>query len=53
MSASTSLEIFAECLNKVPDSRSKQGVFHSFRTILALVFLGLLGNITTLAEIQR
>jgi hypothetical protein len=37
----------------VPDPRSKHGTSHPFRTILALVFLGLLGNITTLAEIER
>jgi hypothetical protein len=53
MSASDSLELFAECLKQVPDPRSKQGVSHHFQTILALVFLGLLANITTLAEIER
>jgi hypothetical protein len=53
MSASVSLAIFVDCLNKVPDPRSKQGVSHQFRTILALVFLGLLAEITDLAKIQR
>jgi hypothetical protein len=53
MSASASLEIFVDCLNKVPDPRSKQGVSHQFRTILALVFLGLLAEIPDLAKIQR
>jgi hypothetical protein len=52
-SPTDSLAHFVHCLNKVPDPRSKQGTSHPFRTILALVFLGLLGNITTLAEIER
>ena len=47
------LEIFVECLKKVPDPRSKRGKSHPFPTVLALVLLGLLGNIATLAEIQR
>ena len=37
----------------MPDPRSKHGTYHPFRTLLALVFLGLLGNVTTLAEIER
>jgi len=48
-----SLTHFVQCLQQVPDPRSKHGTSHPFRTILALVFLGLLGNITTLAEIER
>jgi len=50
---SSSLPLFVHCLNQVPDPRSKHGVYHPFRTILALVFLGLLGNVTTLADIER
>jgi hypothetical protein len=46
MSASVSRELFVDCLNKVPDPRSQQGVLYQFRTILALVFHGLFGNIT-------
>ena len=53
MSASASLEIFVESLKKVPDPRSKRGKSHPFPTVLALVLLGLLANISTLAEIQR
>ena len=45
--------LFVQCFNQVPDPRSKHGTYHPFRTILALVFLGLLGNVTTLAEIER
>jgi len=52
-SESSSLSLFVQCLKQVPDPRSQQGISHPFRTILALVFLGLLGNITTLAEVQR
>jgi len=53
MSTSASLEIFVESLKKVPDPRSKHGKSHPFPTVLALVLLGLLANISTLAEIQR
>ena len=52
-SAPHALPLFVQCLKKVPDPRSKHGTYHPFRTILALVFLGLLGNVTTLAEIER
>jgi hypothetical protein len=48
-----SLKLFVLCLKNVPDPRSKHGTYHPFHTILALVFLGLIGNVTTLAEIQR
>ncbi len=48
-----SLEIFVQCLKKVPDPRSKRGKSHPFSTILAIVLLGLLGNLSTLAEIHR
>jgi hypothetical protein len=53
MSATASLEIFVESLKRVPDPRSKRGKSHPFSTVLALVLLGLLANISTLAEIQR
>jgi len=52
-SSSSALPLFAHCLKQVPDPRSKHGTYHPFRTILALVFLGLLGNVTTLAELER
>ena len=47
------LEIFVQCLKKVPDPRSKQGISQPFQTALAIVFLGLLANISTIAEIER
>ena len=53
ISASASLEIFVASLKKVPDPRSKHGKSHPFFTVLALVLLGLLANISTLAKIQR
>jgi hypothetical protein len=53
VSAPVCLEIFADSLKKVPDPRSKQGVSHQFRTILLLVFFGLLAEISDLAKIQR
>jgi len=48
-----SLKIFVQCLKKVPDPRSTRGQSHRFLTILAIVLLGLLANLGTLAEIQR
>jgi len=53
MSQSYALEIFVQCLKKVPDPRSKRGISQPFRTTLAIVFLGLLANISTIAEIER
>ena len=53
MFQSAPLEIFVQCLKKVPDPRSKYGKSHPFSTALAIVILGLLANISTLAEIQR
>jgi hypothetical protein len=50
---STSLNVFAQCLQQVPDPRSKYGTYHPFATILGIVFLGLLANVHTLAEIER
>jgi hypothetical protein len=52
-SAPDALKLFSTCLNSVPDPRSKQGVSHPFSTILALTFLGLLGKVSTPAEIAR
>ena len=37
----------------MPDPRSKYGTSHPFSTALAIVLLGLLANLSTLAEIQR
>ncbi|MGL6195430.1 MAG: ISAs1 family transposase [Thermoguttaceae bacterium] len=48
-----SLEIFVDSLNKIPDPRSKYGTSHPFTAAFAVVFLGLLANLSTLAEIQR
>jgi len=53
LGSSSALVFFAHCLKQVPDPRSKHGTSHPFRTILSLVFLGLLGNVTTLAELER
>jgi hypothetical protein len=53
MSNVVPLEIFVQCLKKVPDPRSKRGVSQPFRTVLVIVFLGLLANLSTLAEIER
>jgi hypothetical protein len=50
---SASLKVFAQCLKSVPDPRSKQGTTHPCNTILAIVLLGLLGNVSTPAEIAR
>jgi hypothetical protein len=48
-----SLSHFVECLNQVPDPRSRRGVSHPFPTILAVTFLGLIANVSTPAEIAR
>jgi hypothetical protein len=53
MSAAAPLDVFVQCLKNVPDPRSKQGVSQPFQTVLAIVFLGLLANLSTLAEIER
>jgi hypothetical protein len=53
MSTPAPLEIFVQCLKKVPDPRSKQGVSQPFQTILAVVFLGLIARVSTIAEIER
>jgi hypothetical protein len=53
MSNAAPLEIFVQSLQTVPDPRSKQGVSQPFPTILALLFLGLIARLSTLAEIER
>ena len=53
MSHPNSLEIFVDCLKKVPDPRSKRGTSYPFPAVLAVIFLWLLANVSTLAEIQR
>ena len=53
MSESACLEIFVRCLKKVPDPRSRRGVSHPFVTLLVIVLLGLLGNVSTSAGIAR
>jgi hypothetical protein len=52
-SAPDALALFAQCLKKVPDPRSKQGTSHPFSTLLAVVLLGLLAKVSTPAEIAR
>ena len=52
-SAPDALSLFAQCLNKVPDPRSKQGTSHPCSTLLAVVLLGLLAKVSTPAEIAR
>jgi hypothetical protein len=47
------LQLFAQCLNKVPDPRSKQGQSYPLHTLLALTFLGLIANCTNPAELAR
>jgi hypothetical protein len=47
------LSQFVQSLEQVPDPRSQQGQSHPFSTILGVVFLGLLANRFTIAEIQR
>jgi hypothetical protein len=51
--SSPALELFVQCLRKVPDPRSARGVSHRFPHILTIVMLGLIANISTLAEIER
>jgi hypothetical protein len=52
-SAPDALTLFAQCLKKVPDPRSKQGISHPCSTLLAVVLLGLLAKVSTPAEIAR
>ena len=51
--ATDALKLFVQCLKKVPDPRSKQGTIHPSPTILAIILLGLLANVSTLAEIEQ
>ena len=51
--APDALSLFAQCLQKVPDPRSKQGTSHPCSTLLAVVLLGLLAQVSTPAEIAR
>jgi hypothetical protein len=52
-SAPPALQLFAECLEKVPDPRSQHGTNHPCTTILAVVLLGLLAQVSTPAQIAR
>ena len=52
-SAPDAFALFAHCLNKVPDPRSKQGTSHPCSTLLAVVLLGLLAKVSTPAEVAR
>ena len=47
------LAIFQQCLQAVPDPRSKRGQGHVFRTVLSLIFLGIIANCTTPTGLQR
>ena len=51
--APDALTLFAQCLKTVPDPRSKQGTSHPCSTLLAVVLLGLLAQVSTPAEIAR
>jgi hypothetical protein len=48
-----SLSTLAATLETLPDPRSKQGVFHPYHGMLALVLLGLIAQLPTIAEIRR
>ena len=49
----SSLQLLATTLESLPDPRSKQGVSHPYHGMLALVLLGLLAQLPTIAEIRR
>ena len=53
MCPSRPLAIFQQCLQTVPDPRSKRGQGHVFRTVLPLIFLGIIANCTTPTGLQR
>ena len=53
VSQSRPLELFQQCLQTVPDPRSKRGQGHVFRTVLPLIFLGIIANCTTPTGLQR
>lgn len=48
-----SLCVLAATLETLPDPRSKQGVSHPYHGMLALVLLGLIAQLPTIAEIRR
>ena len=48
-----SLSILAAALETLPDPRSKQGVSHPYHGMLAIVLLGLIAQLPTVAEIRR
>ena len=48
-----SLSTLAATLETLPDPRSKQGVSHPYHGMLALVLLGLIAQLPTVAEIRR
>ena len=52
-SQSHSLSLFVQCVEKVPDPRSSRGQSYTFPTLLSIVLLGLLANVTTPTEIAR
>ena len=52
-SKTETLKLFVQCLNTVPDPRSKHGTHHPFSTILAIIFLGLIGNRNNPTAITR
>ena len=47
------LKLFVQCLHTVPDPRSKHGTHQPFGTILAIIFLGLIGNRNNPTAIAR
>jgi hypothetical protein len=49
----SSLQSLAASLETLPDPRSKQGVSHPYHGMLALVLLGLIAQLPTVAEIRR
>ena len=53
MSTPNVLTLFVRCIKKVPDPRSRRGQSHIFHTLLALTFLGLIGNCRNPTELQR
>ena len=48
-----SLSALAAALETLPDPRSKQGVSHPYHGMLAIVLLGLIAQLPTVAEIRR
>ena len=52
-SKTETLKLFAQCLKTVSDPRSKHGTHQPFNTILAIIFLGLIGNRNNPATIAR